>query len=89
VIIIIFFLIGNFCKKILNLNNFFYIGVVTLNGLLYVFGGEKVKNPHHCSIEVYDPNTNTWSMKILPKVNEDFQIYKGVVVNKPPNFITN
>ncbi|KAF0753588.1 kelch-like protein 2 isoform X2, partial [Aphis craccivora] len=64
-------------------------GVVTLNGLLYVFGGEKVKNPHHCSIEVYDPNTNTWSMKILPKVNEDFQIYKGVVVNKPPNFITN
>ncbi|XP_050061412.1 kelch-like protein 2 isoform X2 [Aphis gossypii] len=67
----------------------YYPGVVALNGLLYVFGGEKDKNSNYCTIEVYDPNTNTWSMKILPKINKNFQIHKGVVVNIPPNFITN
>jgi len=33
------------------------------------------------SIEIYNPNTNTWSIKILPRCIG--QIYDGVVVNEP------
>jgi kelch-like protein 2/3 len=72
--------------KILNLNNIFFIGVVALDGLLHVFGG--VKESNYFTMEVYDPNTNTWSMKKLSKNDKDFQIYSGVVVNIPPDFTT-
>ncbi|XP_060847846.1 kelch-like protein 2 [Rhopalosiphum padi] len=59
-------------------------GVVALDGLLYVLGGDEESN--YSTMEVYDPNTNVWSMKNLSKNSKDFQIFSGVVVNRPPNF---
>ncbi|XP_026815932.1 kelch-like protein 2, partial [Rhopalosiphum maidis] len=62
-------------------------GVVALDGLLYVLGGDEESN--YLTMEVYDPNTNTWSMKNLSKNGKDFQIFSGVAVNRPPNFTNN
>ncbi|XP_003247799.1 kelch-like protein 2 [Acyrthosiphon pisum] len=60
-------------------------GVVALNGLLYVIGGEPEESIHH-TVEIYNPHTNTWTLKILSSRG---RIYGGVVVDKPPMFLTN
>jgi len=69
----------------LNLNKIF-IGVVTLDGLLYVIGGESEESVFD-TIEVYNPKTNTWSLRTLSKnINNvaDIKVHCGVVVNRPP-----
>eukprot|EP00102_Acyrthosiphon_pisum_P027562 XP_016664772.1 PREDICTED: kelch-like protein 2 [Acyrthosiphon pisum] len=49
-------------------------GVAVLDGLLYVFGGEKESSIFD-TVEIYNPNTNTWSMDILSR--NGVQIYGG------------
>ncbi|XP_060856500.1 ring canal kelch homolog isoform X1 [Metopolophium dirhodum] len=66
-------------------------GVVVLDGLLYVIGGESEESVVN-TIEVYNPKTNTWSMGTLPRNDidvTDAKVYSGVVINRPPHFITN
>jgi len=52
---------------------------------LYVIGGEPEDSIHH-TVEIYSPHTNTWTKKILSSCG---RIYGGVVVDKPPMFLTN
>ncbi|XP_016662577.1 kelch-like protein 2 isoform X2 [Acyrthosiphon pisum] len=56
-------------------------GVLTLDGLLYVVSGyNDLSDESLESIEIYNPNTNTWSMEKLPKSNSDF--VGGLIVDK-------
>jgi len=64
------------------MNYFFNTGVVALYGLLYVIGGNTTSN----SIEIYNPETNSWSMK---NVSMRDPIRGAVVVNRPPHLIFN
>eukprot|EP00102_Acyrthosiphon_pisum_P023029 XP_016660239.1 PREDICTED: ring canal kelch homolog isoform X2 [Acyrthosiphon pisum] len=64
--------------------------VVTLDGLLYVIGGESEESVVN-TMEVYNPKTNTWSMGTLSRNDNDVinaKVYSGVVINRPPHFIT-
>jgi len=81
--IIIFFII-NIKNNILSSNYFSYAGVAALDGLLYVMGGE-VSNDVKNTVEIYNPNTNIWTMESLSR--NKIRIYGGVVVNRPLNFI--
>lgn len=54
-----------------------------LNGLLYVIGGKRGTTCLH-SVEIYNPNTNTWNIEALSK-NFD-QIIGGVEVDRLPQF---
>ncbi|CAI6371046.1 unnamed protein product [Macrosiphum euphorbiae] len=56
-------------------------GVAVLDGLLYVFGGEK---PSVDTFEIYNPNTNTWTLEKLSR--NGVQIYGGVVVDRPHHY---
>ncbi|XP_027851068.2 ring canal kelch homolog [Aphis gossypii] len=56
-------------------------GVVALNGLLYVIGGCQSNSDN--SVEIYNPETNSWSMKTA-LTNKIHPFYGTVVVNKPP-----
>ncbi|KAF0764307.1 kelch-like protein 20 isoform X1, partial [Aphis craccivora] len=58
-------------------------GVVVSNGLLHVIGGHN-NGGYLNSIEIYNPKTNTWSLKTLSK--DVGRICSGVVVNRPPRF---
>jgi len=49
-------------------------------------GGRGTSLPLH-SIEVYNPNTNTWSMETMS--TNDMRILDGVVCDMVPNFRTN
>jgi len=62
--------------------NTFYIGVVALDGLLYVFGGERESILR--TVEIYDPHTNTWTMEKLSGSGRTF--YGAVVVDRPPRY---
>jgi len=57
-----------------------------LNGSLHVIGGCDDKEVVLNSIEIYNPKTNTWSLKTLSK--DVGWVYSGVVVNRPPHFKT-
>ena len=74
------------CKNVVNLNYVFKIGVVALNGLLYVMGG-KFGSTHLNSVEIYNPNTNTWEL-VEYSINVGDQINAGIVVDLPPHFQT-
>ncbi|KAL5238879.1 hypothetical protein ACI65C_006289 [Semiaphis heraclei] len=64
--------------------------VVALDGLLYVMGGRNLDSTHIDSVEIYNPNTNTWK---LMESSINFigltKIKAGVVINGPPYFRTN
>lgn len=58
-----------------------YIGVVSLNGLLYVVGGDD-GSANLASVEVYNPKTDSWSM--LPSSMGIGRSYAGVaIIDKP------
>eukprot|EP00102_Acyrthosiphon_pisum_P025033 XP_016662243.1 PREDICTED: ring canal kelch homolog [Acyrthosiphon pisum] len=59
-------------------------GVAVLDGLLYVFGGEKESSIND-TVEIYNPNTNTWTLEKL--LRNEVQIYGGVVVDRPLHFM--
>jgi len=60
--------------------------VVALDGLLYVVGGDDGAS-NLPSVEIYNPNTNTWSM-LTTSMNIG-RSYSGVVViDKPLHFNT-
>ncbi|XP_001943576.1 ring canal kelch homolog isoform X2 [Acyrthosiphon pisum] len=56
--------------------------VVTFNGLLYVMGGSDGSS-RLASLEIYDPNTNTWTLEQLPTSGDD--IHGAVVIDMPSN----
>ncbi|XP_050060679.1 ring canal kelch homolog isoform X2 [Aphis gossypii] len=56
--------------------------VVALDGLLYVIGGNTNSN----SIEIYNPKIKSWSMKTI---SISGQMFRTVVVNRPPHLIIN
>jgi N-acetylneuraminic acid mutarotase len=56
-------------------------GVVALNGLLYVVGGDDGTS-NLASVEVYNPKTDSWSM--LPSSMGIGRSYAGVaIIDKP------
>ncbi|XP_060872135.1 ring canal kelch homolog isoform X2 [Metopolophium dirhodum] len=57
--------------------------VVTFNGLLYVMGGFDGSTRLN-SVEIYDPNNNTWTMELFPKCVE---VIKGAVVIDMPSHL--
>jgi len=69
-----------FLMNLLKLNRIFNIGVVTFNGLLYVMGGFD-GSTRLDSMEIYDPNTNTWTMEPFPTSGDE--IYGAVVIDMP------
>lgn len=60
--------------------------VIALDGLLYVMGGSNEQCLDLDSVEIYNPNTNTWSLETLPE--NVSRIVSGLVVDKSPHFIT-
>ncbi|XP_060870641.1 ring canal kelch homolog isoform X2 [Metopolophium dirhodum] len=60
-------------------------GVAVFDSLLYVFGGERESSIVD-TVEMYNPNTNTWTIETLSR--NGVRIYGGLVVDRPPNFIT-
>eukprot|EP00102_Acyrthosiphon_pisum_P023579 XP_016660789.1 PREDICTED: ring canal kelch homolog [Acyrthosiphon pisum] len=62
----------------------FHPGVAVLDGLLYVFGGEKESSIVD-TVEIYNPNTNTWTLERLSR--NKVQIYGGVVIDRPLHFM--
>eukprot|EP00102_Acyrthosiphon_pisum_P022702 XP_016659912.1 PREDICTED: ring canal kelch homolog [Acyrthosiphon pisum] len=54
--------------------------VVTFNGLLYVMGGSDGSSQLG-SLEIYDPNTNTWTMEPLPTSGDE--IHGAVIIDMP------
>jgi len=68
---------------------FFYIVVIAFNGLIYAMGG--VKSPTNVcqSVEIYNPNIDTWViMELYKPVIGCNMIYAGVVIDRPPHFKT-
>ena len=64
----------------------FNIGVVALNGLLYVVGGDD-ETSNLDAVECYNPKTKTWTM-VTSSMN-DKRISVGVVaINRPQHFKT-
>eukprot|EP00102_Acyrthosiphon_pisum_P018905 XP_016656115.1 PREDICTED: kelch-like protein 2 isoform X2 [Acyrthosiphon pisum] len=61
-------------------------GVIALDGLLYVVGGMDNDSTLD-SIETYNPITNEWKL-MESSINDDGQIFTGVVIDKPPHFNT-
>lgn len=60
---------------------FLFQGVVALNGLLYVVGGDD-GSANLASVEVYNPKTDSWSM--LPSSMGIGRSYAGVaIIDKP------
>lgn len=60
------------------------IGVIALDGLLYVVGGDDGAS-NLASIEIYNPNTNSWSM-LTASMNIGRSYAGVVVIDKPPHF---
>ncbi|CAI6371272.1 unnamed protein product [Macrosiphum euphorbiae] len=56
-------------------------GVVALDGLLYVMGGRSDGSFYNDTVEIYNPNTNTWTLERLSR--NEVKIYGGVVVDRP------
>jgi len=70
----------------LNLNFFFNIGVVALDGLLYVIGGNYADTIYD-SVEYYDPDSDTWFMLEAP-MNVERHFAGAATIVMPPNFKT-
>jgi len=79
-IIIVFKIDFNNVSKYIN---YIFIGVVALDGLLYVFGGD-IDRTFVDTVEIYNPNTNTWSIEPLSK-NRNANIFYAVAVDRPPH----
>lgn len=62
----------------------FNAGVVALNGLLYVVGGNDGAS-NLDSVEVYNPNTDSWSW-LTASMNTERSFAGVVVINKPQHF---
>ena len=60
----------------------YFLGVVALNGLLYVVGGDDGTS-NLASVEVYNPKTNSWSL--LPTCMSIGRSYAGVVIIDKPS----
>ncbi|XP_027840345.1 kelch-like protein 2 isoform X2 [Aphis gossypii] len=60
--------------------------IITLDGLLYVMGGSNEQCLDLDSVEIYNPDTNTWSLETLPE--NVSRLVCGLVVDKSPYFIT-
>ena len=61
--------------------SYFVIGVVALNGMLYVVGGDDGTS-NLASVEVYNPKSDSWSM--LPSSMGIGRSYAGVcIIDKP------
>ena len=74
-----------FFLYILNSIKIFNIGVVALDGLLYVVGGTKGNTSNLGAIECYNPKTNIWTM-LTASLNVT-QFLAGVVtIDRPPYF---
>jgi kelch-like protein 2/3 len=58
---------------------------VAFGGFVYVIGGT-CRSGVLDSVEIYNPKTNSWSMKTI---SISHQIYGAVVVNRPPHLQTN
>ncbi|KAL5240439.1 hypothetical protein ACI65C_007849 [Semiaphis heraclei] len=58
-----------------------FADVFALNGLLYIIGGRNIEGNSLNSVEIYNPNTNTWSMKTLS--SDVGRIYATIAVNRP------
>lgn len=63
---------------------FYITGVVALDGLLYVIGGNDGAS-NLASVEIYDPDTNSWSM-LSTSMNIVRNYPAVVVIDKPPHF---
>jgi kelch-like protein 2/3 len=62
---------------------FYTIGVVVLDGLLYVIGGSNkasIGQKQLDSVEIYNPKSNTWTIQTISIRR---QRYAAVVVNRP------
>eukprot|EP00102_Acyrthosiphon_pisum_P019687 XP_016656897.1 PREDICTED: kelch-like protein 2 isoform X1 [Acyrthosiphon pisum] len=64
-----------------------YPRVVTLNGLLYVFGRFDKPGASLCltSVEIYDPDTDAWSIETFPSTNIN-TINGAVVIDRSVHF---
>ncbi|XP_060870526.1 ring canal kelch homolog isoform X2 [Metopolophium dirhodum] len=62
--------------------------VIAFNGLIYAMGGVKRSTTFYQSIEIYNPNTDTWVFMELDTNMPDYIIYAGVVIDRPPHFKT-
>jgi len=60
-----------------------YLGVASLNGLLYVVGGDDGSSNLH-SVEYYNPSSDTWSL--ISTTMEIGRSYAGVAVIDRPKF---
>ncbi|XP_008189737.2 kelch-like protein 3 [Acyrthosiphon pisum] len=60
-------------------------GVAVLDGLLYVMGGEMEEPVVYNTVEIYNPNSNTWTTEILSRNGE--RTYSGVVIDRPHHFL--
>ncbi|XP_029342615.1 kelch-like protein 2 [Acyrthosiphon pisum] len=63
----------------------FRLGVAVLDGLLYVMGGEMEEPVVYNTVEIYNPNSNTWTTEILSRNGE--RTYSGVVIDRPHHFL--
>lgn len=68
------------------INSILNLGVVALNGLLYVVSGNDEDNFLH-STECYNPNTNTWTV-VTASMNVDRITVGAVTINRPQHFKT-
>lgn len=73
-----------FEKKFIECKYIFNIGVIALDGLLYVVGGDDGAS-NLASVEMYNPNTNTWSM-LAVSMNIGRSYAGVVVIDKPSHF---
>ncbi|XP_029344680.1 ring canal kelch homolog [Acyrthosiphon pisum] len=64
-------------------------GVVAFGGQLYVFGGEFEKSivDNVDMVDVYSPDTNTWSLKMFSRCYPGI-FFNAISVNKSPYFMT-
>jgi len=72
--------------NIFNLSSLFNLGVVALDGLLYVIGGNDGSTDLD-SVEIYNPITNTWTM-ITASMNVARANAGVVAIDRPQHFKT-
>jgi len=74
----------HFFLKCIEINLISNIGVVALDGLLYVIGGED-ETTNLDAVECYNPKTNTWTM-VAPLRNTNQPSGGVVAINRPGFF---
>lgn len=73
-----------FISNVINLSKIFNIGVVALDGLLYVIGG--IIGVTCSSVEFYNLISNTWTL-LEASINVPEYCVGAVAIARPPNFI--